>query len=229
MKNKLLIICLLLISCFCLYSCGKEDEEEIIEKPDVIVSEKDDIKSKINLQNVGLVIGEYSNRYTVIKVNNGNDRAIYVDVKITYYDASGNEVDMRDVYVRVGSFRSAYAVDRMFAEDVDFATYKYDFDVSTEKLREYETIYNNMKVTYVDTGKNVNINFNNIGDRPTTVSVYVFFKKDGNIVAVSDATEYNLPASNIKTQVIDYPHKTANILIPFDKIEVVLNEVSTEL
>lgn len=226
--KKILIILLMIFMCFNLSACKDEEEENKEEKP-VVVDETVDIRKNITLQDVGLVIGEYSNRYTVIRVNNSNDRAIYVDVKITYFDNNGSQVDARDVYVRVGAHRSAYAINRMFSEDVSFTSYKYDFDVSAEKLEDYESIYNNMSVTYVDNNNSVKIKFTNKGNRTSTVSAYVFFRSNGNIVAINDVTEYNLTPNTSKEQTISYPYKTYSTFIPFDRIEVILNEVSTEI
>ena len=229
MKKFLLII--VLFMCFNLTACKKDNEEE--KEPGVpsVVddSEKVDIRSKVSVQEIGVIVGEYSNRFTVARVNNNNDRAIYVDVKISYYDNKGQLTDTRNVYVRVGAHRSAYAVDRMFAEDVSFSSYKFDFDVSLETLEDYESIYDGIKVTYVDTGKGVDVNFANNGKRTTTATAYIFFRKDGKIVSVNEVKEFNITPGSKKTQKITYPYKTYSTLIPFDRIELILNEVSTEL
>lgn len=227
--KKILLFLLIIIMCFGLCSCKKE-EEIINDKPNEDkIDEKVDIRKNITLQDIGLIVGEYSHKYTVIKVSNSNDRAIYVDVKLTYYNNNNEVVDNKNVYVRVGSKKSAYAIYESFYEDPDFSTYKYDFDVSTEKLESYESIYNNVKVTYIDTGKGIDIDFLNNGNVNTTASAYVLFRNNGNIVAINEVTEYDLMPLSKKTKSISYPYKNSKKLISYDRIEVVLNEVSTEL
>ncbi len=228
MKKKTLVLLIILVLCISLSAC-KKDEEEKEKVPEAKTNEKIDLKKNVSIQDVGYVVGNYDDRHVIVKVSNNNDRAIYVDVKFSYRDSNGNQLDERNVYVRVGAHKTAYAIDEFYVEDVYFDNYKYDFDVSLEKLDDYETIYNNMKVNYVDTGSKVNVTITNNGNRTSTVKAWVLFRKDGKVVALNSVSEYNLTPGNTKTQSINYPHKTNSILIPFDRIEVVLNEISTEL
>ena len=90
--------------------------------------------------------------------------------------------------------------------------------------------YKDIKLTNIPANRVLTVDNNGIvkGIKNGTVTITAK-TKDGKVVALNSVSEYNLTPGNTKTQSINYPHKTNSILIPFDRIEVVLNEISTEL
>ena len=216
-KKILLIIVLVLF----IFGCKKKEEQII---PKASETEESQIEKNITSQDIGTIVGEYSNRFTLIKVNNNNQKDIYVNVTLHYYN-NGEEQDSDEVYLYVAAGKSAYAVSKMFAEDPVFTSYKYEI-VYISEVKEYSNLINNIKASYSNTGNDILINMTNLSSMTTTPSAIILFYKDGKIVSVSECKMYNLMPKGTQNEKISYPHKDLNNLIPFDNVNVFLNEVS---
>ena len=80
-----------------------------------------------------------------------------------------------------------------------------------------------------DNKKNLIVTVNNVGKKTTTAYDLLLFYKNGSLVAVKDVISYNIIPYKIDNIEVDYPILKVNQRISYDRIELVVNEVSTEL
>ncbi len=226
MKKILKLFSLMLITCLIFTGCEK-DEDPNPETP--IVDENEQVEKKIHTTEVSMFNGEFNDKYVVLKVQNDNDKPVYLNYSFEMFDKNKIKLYNKEVYVRVGSKDSAYVVAIQDLEEKSFNSYTYTMKVQKDKLEDYDLIKSNIKVDYSNNGKEIIVNLNNIGNRTTTAYALVFFYKNNSLVAVKDATSYNLVPYKVDNISVSYPIKTIKEKISFDKVQVVLNEVSTEL
>lgn len=226
MKKYIKLFSLLLITCLIISGCTK-DEEPLPEKP--VGNENEKVEEKIHTSEVSMFNGEFNDKYVVLKVQNDNDKPVYLNYSFEMFDKNKVKLYNKEVYVRVGSKDSAYVVAVQDLEESSFDSYTYTMKVQKDKLEDYENIKNNVKVDYTNNGKEISVSFNNVGNRTTTVYGLVFFYKNNTLVAVKEATSYNLVPYKVDNISVSYPIKTIKEKISFDKVQVVINEVSTEL
>ena len=224
--KRLFKISILFLCIFMILGCKKD--EPIEPEPDKPV-EKEDLSKKISIEDMGIFDGEYGERDGLLKVSNGNNKAVMANIYVTVYDSSKKATNTKNLYVRLGASSSAYVVIRQDFEEPKFYSYDYTVSVSDEELEDYLSIYRGMDVTYKDTGSKIEVNFKNNGSKLTTAYALVLFYSNNKVVAVSDATAYNMMPMNFQQVVVNYPMKTVDTKISFDRVYVTLNEVSTEL
>ena len=153
----------------------------------------------------------------------------YQNYSFEVFNKNKDKLYNKEVNVRVGSKDEAYVVAIQDLEEPSFDSYIYTMNVLSDKLDDYGIIKGNIKSDYNNDGKNIVVSLSNTGNRTTTVYGLLFFFKDNRMVAVKEATSYNLipyKTDNIK---VTYPLKTVTNKISFDKVSLVVNEVSTEL
>ena len=229
MKKLFKIFGLVLIICLVVCGCGKDNKGEEGEGGSSKENAQKQVEGKLTATEVGFFNGEFKERTVVLKVENGNKKPVYVNVSFEMYDDAGNMLYNKEIYVRVGANSSAYAVAIRDAEEADFTSYKYTLKNMDETLDDYEKIYSGINYTYNDNGRHVTVTYTNNGKRTTTVYGLVMYYKKNNLVAVVEATEYNLMPTSTRDVEVRYPIETVTKKISFDRFEVVLNEVSTEL
>jgi ABC-type glycerol-3-phosphate transport system substrate-binding protein len=229
MKKIIKVFGLMLIICLFVSGCGKDNNGENGEGSTSKENAQKQVEGKLSATEVGFFNGEFKEKTVVLKIENGNKKPVYVNVSFEMYDEAGTMLYNKEVYVRVGANNSAYAVAIQDAEEPTFASYKYTLKNMDETLEDYEKIYNGIKYTYNDNGRHVTVTYTNDGKRTTTVYGLVMYYKNNNLVAVVEATEYNLMPTSVRDVEVRYPIETVTKKISFDRFEVVLNEVSTEL
>lgn len=225
---SIVLICLLVV-------CGCNDELEgeefnLIEKEkEPIIDQNTDLEKLIATNEVAFFNGEFNDKTIVLKVQNNNSRPVYLNYSFEVFDKSKTKLYNKEVYVRVGSNNVAYVIAIQDLEESTFDSYTYKMTVLKDKLENYDSIKSGIKSDYSDNGKSITATFTNNGNRTTTVYGWLFFYKDNKIVAVKDATSYNLTPSKTNNVKVDYPIKTVKKKIPFDRVNLIVNEVSTEL
>ena len=229
MKKLIKVFGLLLVICLVVCGCGKDGEEE--GKNSETAKEKANkvVEGNLSATEVGFFNGEFKEKTVVLKIDNNNKKPVYVNVSFEMYDAEGNMLYNKEVYVRVGANNSAYAVAIQDQEEDTFVSYKYTLKNMDEELDSYEKIYSNIAYTYNDNGRHINVTYTNNGKRTTTVYGLVLYYKNNNLVAVVEANEYNLMPTSTREVEARYPVESSTKKIAFDRFEFVLNEVSTEL
>lgn len=225
MKKIIKISCLLFVFLFVVCAC-KNDGEVVEEKP--IETETSEEK-KITTSEVRLFNGEFNDKTVVLKVQNDNDKPVYLNYSFEMYDKNKTKLYNKEVYVRVGKKDSAYVVAAQDLEEPSFDSYSYKMNVLKEELLDYDLIKSNIKISYQDSKKNLIVTVNNVGNRTTTAYGLLLFYKNGSLVAVKDVISYNIIPYKIDNIEVDYPILKVNQRIDYDRIELVVNEVSTEL
>ena len=221
---SIIFICLL---CFCMVGCNEEETETNITIDTPINIESTELKKLVSVQDLGFIGGEYNRGLLLFKISNNNSKAVTVTINVEYFDSNGMKIDSSEVNVRVSSNRGAYGLIRMYEEKSPFSTYKYDFSVKS--LENYDNIYSNVNVYYSNSNGKINIKTTNNSSRVTTATVFVIFYNSGKIVDVKDYKEYDVTSGNSKTGSVDYPMQTAKSKMSFNRVDVVLNEVTNEL
>ena len=219
---------ILVLFCFCLIGCGEDEtisNNSEIDKP--INQENSELKSLVSVNDMGYIPGEYGLGLILMKVSNGNKKEVKVTINIEYYDKDNNKVDSDETYVRVGVNKAAYAMVRMFVEKVEYSTYKYTYSVIADEG--YDKINSNVKVSYSNNNNKIGIKTTNNSSRVTTACVFVLFYNSGKIVDVKDYYEYDITSGSSKTGSVDYPIDKNGKKMSVDKVEVVLNQVTTDL
>jgi uncharacterized protein YcfL len=228
MKKYLKLFSLFLIIGLVLCGCAK-DEEEVTELDNPPVVEENNLEKNITTSEVSMFTGEFSDKCVVLMSKNDNDKPVYINYSFEMFDKNKRKLYNKEVYVRVGSKDSAYVVAIQDLEEESFDSYSYTFKVLEDKLNDYDIIKNGIKTEYKDTGKNIVVTFNNIGKRTTTAYGLVFFYKNNKLVAVKNVESYYLVPYKIDNIDVTYPIKTVSERILFDRVDFILNEVSTEL
>ena len=227
MKKIVKSFIILFIFGFVVCACRNE-----VEKP-VEDDSQDNLKlieeKNIKTTEVRLFNGEFNDKTVVLKVNNDNDKPLYLHYSFEMYDKNKSKLYNIEVFVRVGSKDSAYVVAVQDLEESSFDSYTYTFDILDDELVEYDIVKHNIKSSYQDTGTNIIASLNNIGKRTTTAYGLLLFYKNNSLVAVKNATSYNLMPLQTEQIEIDYPIMKINEKISYDRIDFVVNEVSTEL
>ena len=195
------VLITLLIICLFLSGCKKDEEEPNNTVPDI--SEEEKIVNNLSSSDLGTVVGDFSNRFTLIKVTNKNDKDLYLDVKLTYYN-NESVTDEDDVYVYVGAGKFVYAVRRRYAEAPVFTRYTYKVDL-IETIDGYSDIINNITVSNQRSSKDITVTIGNNGSRTTTARALIFYYKDNKIVSVDESVQYNLMPTSILP--VGYPLK----------------------
>ena len=226
MKKFIKVLSLFLIVGVLLCGCDNEEKKVEENKPQEVET---NYEKNITTTEVSMFTGEFGDKYVVLKSTNNNDIPVYINYSFEMFDSNKEKMYNKEVLVRVGSHDVAYVVAIQDLEEKSFDSYTYTYKVLDDKLEGYDLIKNGVKLESKNTGSKVVVTFNNTGNRTTTAYAYVFFYKNNKLVAVKDAISYNLVPFKIDNVDVDYPIKTVNEKISFDKIAVVLNEVSTEL
>ena len=224
MKKFLKIISLVIISC--LIICGCENEEITSNEEE---KNNNELISNIDTSEVGFFNGEYNDKNIVLKAKNNNNKPLYLNYSFEVFDKKKNKLFNKEVIVRVGAKDSAYVIGIQDLEEPSFDSYSYTISILNEELDDYEIVKRNIKADYTDNGKKITVTFNNTGSRRTTVYGVLLFYKSKKLVAVKEVIAYNLTPHNTDEIKVDYPIKKENQKISFDKIELVVNEVSHEL
>ena len=224
---KLLCVLLLVIS---LFGCKKDDEEIIggnseIDKP--INNENVELKKSVIVQDLGYIPGEYEIGLILFKVSNNNTKDVKVTINIEYYDSSNRKIDSDEIYVRVGNNKATYAMMRMYVDKEPFSSYKFTYSVKSDEG--YSDIYSKVGVLYSNSNGKVTIKTTNNSSRVTTATVYVIFYNSGKIIDVKDYKEYDVTSGSAKSGSVDYPVDRKGKKMKFDKVEVVLEQVTTDL
>ena len=226
MKSFLKVISLIIAMSLILCGC---DNEVVNPEENISETESNKIIDNIETSEVGFFNGEYNDKNIVLKVNNNNNKPVYLNYSFEVFDNKKNKLFNKEVIVRVGAKDSAYVIGIQDLEEPSFDSYSYKISLLNESLDDYESIKKTIKADYNDNGKIIKLTFNNTGYRSTTVYGVLLFYKSKKLVAVKEVTAYNLKPHNVEEIKVDYPIKKANQKISFDKIEFVVNEVSTEL
>ena len=227
MKKFIKVISLLFILVFVVCACKKNEEVPKEEKPVETDTSKEE--DKITTSEVRMFNGEFNDKYVVLKVQNDNDKPVYLHYSFEMYDKNKSKLYNKEVYVRVGKKDSAYVVAAQDLEEPSFDSYSYKMDVLKDELTDYDNIKGNIKISHQDTGKNLIVTINNVGNRTTTAYGLLLFYKSGALVAVKDVVSYNIIPYKIDNIEVYYPLLKVNQRISYDRIELVVNEVSTEL
>ena len=226
MKKIIKISCLLLVFLFIVCACKNEDE--VVDEPPV-EKETNNLEKKITTNEVRLFNGEFNDRTVVLKVQNENDKPVYLHYSFEMYDKNKTKLYNKEVYIRVGKKDSAYVVSAQDLEEPSFDSYSYQMNVLDDELLDYDLIKSNIKISYQDNKKNLIVTVNNVGKKTTTAYGLLLFYKNGSLVAVKDVISYNIIPYKIDNIEVDYPILKVNQRISYDRIELVVNEVSTEL
>ena len=225
------IIKLFFVIIFCLFVITGCNDDVVPDdnKEENKTSEYDNYNKNIGIVSLGKYEGEFGYKFAIYKINNENIIPLYVNLSFQLYNSNKVMLYNRDMTVRVGANTSAYAIVRQDIDEDPFDSIGYTYEVRKEELKDYFAAYSSIRVSGIDTGKNIKVNISNQGNR--TISAYglVFFYKGGTIVEVLEANYINLMPTGVQEVIVDYPLKKANTKISFDKFEVVLNEVGTEL
>ena len=226
MKKFIKVICLVLICGLMLCAC--KEEKLPVEEPK---EEDKNVQIEKNIKNseVRLFYGEFNDRTVVLKVQNNNNKPVYLNYSFEMYDSSMNKLFNKEVYVRVGRNDSAYVVAIQDLEEPTFNSYSYKMSVLDEELVDYDDIKRGVKVSYRNDVSKLITTFENKGNRTTTAYGLFLFYKNNSLVAVKDAISYNLVPYNTEDVIVEYPLMKIDKRIDFDSIELVVNEVSTEL
>lgn len=227
--KKIISVLFIALLCLCLFGC-KKDEEIIsntseLDKP--INSETVELKKKVSIKDLGYIPGEYGLGLILFKVSNGNSKSVKVTINIEYYDSSKNKIDSDVIYARVGVNRATYTIMRMYPEKQQFDSYNYTFSVSPDDG--YEEIFSKVGVLYSNTNGKITVKTTNNSTRVTTATIYAVFYNSGKIVDVKDYTEYDITSGSSKIGIIEHPVDKNGKKMKFDKVEVVLEQVSTDL
>ena len=230
MKKIFKVFGLLLVICLFVCACGKNGENGENGSGESKEEAKNKvIEGKLSATEEGFFKGEFNEQTIVLKVTNGNKNPVYVNVAFEMYNAEEVMMYNKDVYVRVGANASAYAVFIKDSEDEEFASYKYELKNMNEELKDYGSILSGITYTFNDNGRHITVSYTNDGKRTTNVYGYVLYYKNNALVAVVEANYFNLMPTSTKEVEVRYPIRTVTSKIQFDRFEVVLNEVSTEL
>lgn len=227
--KKIVSFVLVLLVCFSLYGCKKEevivDDDSEINKP--INSENIELKKLVAVQDLGYIPGEYELGLILFKVSNSNSKSVRVNINIEYYDPANNKIDSDEIYARVGTNRATYTMVRMYPEKQKFNSYKYTYSVTPDDG--YEEMFSKVGVLYSKSNGKVSIKTTNSSSRVTTAVIYVVFYNSGKIIDVKDYYEYDVTSGSSKTGTVDFPVDKYGRKMAFDKVEVILEQVSTDL
>ena len=228
--KRLFKISLLLVVCFMLVvGCKKKPVEDPVEEPTPVDNIKEELNKKVVIEDLGVFDGELGERDGLLKITNNNDVAVYVRVSLEMLDSNKNVINTKEKYVRVGKNNSAYVVIRQEYDEAKYASYTYTSEIDEEKIEDYDSIFKKIDISYKETSDNIVVSVINKGNRTTTVYGLLIFYKNNKIVAVSEATEYNLMHTSTRNIEVRYPLEKIGKKISYDRIYLVLNEVSTEL
>ena len=226
MKKFIKVLSIIFLFSFVICACKNEEEPPIEEPPEK--TESTELKN-IKTTEVRMFNGEFNDKTVVLKVNNDNTKQLYLQYSFEMYDKNKIKLYNKEVFVRVGKKDSAYVVAIQDQEESSFESYSYSVTVLDDELVDYDIIKYNIKSSYQDNGKTIIATLSNQGKRTTTAYGLLLFYKSNSLVAVKTATAYNLLPYQSESIEVDYPIIKINQRISYDRIEFVVNEVSTEL
>lgn len=229
MRRVIKICSILLICLFMICGCNDNQEEYTPTSSDDPIVPETSLESNIKTSEVALFNGEFNDKTIVLKVRNDNNRPVYLNYSFEVFDKNKRKLYNKEEYVRVGSMNAAYVVAIQDLEESPFETYTYKMTVLDDELQDYDLIKDSIKSDYINDGKSIIVSYNNIGKRTTDVYGWLFFYNNNKLVAVKDAKVYNLTPFKTDSVSVTYPIKTVNKKIAFDRVELITNEVSTEL
>ena len=140
------------------------------------------------------------------------------------YNSSKALIYSKDELVRVGSYKSAYAIGRQDPEENKFDSFSYNVEVRKEKINDYDETISSARASGKNDGSNIIVSLSNMGNRTTNIYGLVIFYNNGKIVEIKDATAYNVMPTGVRDVTVEYPYN-----LSFSKFEVIVNEVGTEL
>lgn len=222
---SVLLICLFVV-CGCKDKPAPEEPGGDTPNPD---NTEVELEKNIKTNEVGFFNGEFNDKTIVLRVENNNNKPVYLNYSFEVFDKNKEKLYNKEVYVRVGSMNGAYVVAIQDLEEKSFDSYTYKMTVLKEDLDDYDEIKQGIKSEYTNNGKEIVVSFNNTGIRTTTVYGWLFFYRNNSLVAVKEVTSYNLIPYKVDNISVSYPIKTIGNLIQFDKVQLITNEVSTEL
>ena len=222
MKKIVKILVVILLAVFVVTGCNNEEEGGNNQQPKT--SEYDDYNKNIEVANLGKYDGEFDIRFAVLKISNYNSVPVYVDAHYEMYDSNKSVMYTKDVLLRVPANRAVYAIARQDPEEETFNSFSYNVKVREEKISDYDEVFNNISISGRNDGNNIIVNVSNKSKRTTNIYGLVIFYRSSKIVEIKEANEYNLMPTSVRDITVEYPYN-----INFDKFEVVLNEVGTEL